>query len=119
MPIACIATDWIADELAGNGSYSTFRTGLYRADEDIEVMREGLPDIHLWFAGEHCAPFVSLGTVTGAYWSGEAVGKRIADAYGVATIGDDGKLQEIQDIVSTDGAKEVNIRGFGDKALEK
>ena len=46
-------------------------------------MREGLVGRSLWFAGEHTAPFVALGTVTGAYWSGEAVGKRIADAYGM------------------------------------
>ncbi|XDG04318.1 hypothetical protein ABKA04_003933 [Annulohypoxylon sp. FPYF3050] len=35
----------------------------------------------LWLAGEHTAPFVALGTATGAYWSGESVGKRIAQAY--------------------------------------
>lgn len=28
-------------------------------------------------AGEHTAPFVALGTVTGAYWSGEGVARRI------------------------------------------
>jgi hypothetical protein len=44
-------------------------------------MREGLPSRGLWFAGEHTAPFVALGTVTGAYWSGESVGQRIAKAY--------------------------------------
>lgn len=51
-------------------------------DHDIEALREGCPDRGLWFAGEHTAPFIALGTVTGAYWSGEAVARRIAAAYG-------------------------------------
>lgn len=118
IPVSSLATNWVLDELAGNGSYSTFRTGLKEGDKDIEVMREGLPSRSLWFAGEHTAPFVALGTVTGAYWSGEAVGKRIADAYGMGGgTGIDGL--SLQTKASTDGAKEVNVRGFVDKALEK
>lgn len=54
-----------------------------RLDKDIEALREGCPDRGVWFAGEHTAPFVALGTITGAYWSGEAVGRRIAAAYGI------------------------------------
>jgi hypothetical protein len=108
----------VADELAGHGSYTTFRTGLERGDEDIEIIREGLMDRKLWFAGEHCAPFVALGTVTGAYWSGEAVAKRIAQIYGM-TAGNLGNLSEVKDIINTDGAKELNVRGFADRALEK
>ncbi|KAI1196914.1 FAD/NAD(P)-binding domain-containing protein [Nemania serpens] len=81
-PVACYATEWLQDDLAGNGSYSNFQVGLEEGDRDIEMMREGLPDRGLWFAGEHTAPFVALGTVTGAYWSGESVGKRIVQAYG-------------------------------------
>lgn len=81
-PISCIATNWVADELSGYGSYSNFQTGLQQGDKDIEVMREGLPDRGLWFAGEHTSPFVALGTISGAYMSGEDVGKRITDAYG-------------------------------------
>ncbi|KAI1345052.1 FAD/NAD(P)-binding domain-containing protein [Xylariaceae sp. FL0016] len=80
-PSACFATEWLQDELAGNGSYSNFQVGLQEGDKDVEIMRDGLPDRGLWFAGEHTAPFVALGTVTGAYWSGESVGKRIAQAY--------------------------------------
>jgi len=53
--------------------------GLTEADRDIEVMREGVPSEGVWIAGEHAAPFVALGTVTGAYWSGEGVGRRILD----------------------------------------
>jgi hypothetical protein len=77
----CYATDWLRDELAGNGSYSNFQVRLKEGDEDVRVLREGLPDRGLWFAGEHTAPFVALGTATGAYWSGESVGRRIAEAY--------------------------------------
>lgn len=81
IPVAWYATDWVLDPLAGNGSYSNFQTGLVEGDKDIEIMREGLPDRGLWFAGEHTAPFEGLGTVTGAYWSGERVARRIAEAY--------------------------------------
>ncbi|KAI2625737.1 FAD/NAD(P)-binding domain-containing protein [Hypoxylon sp. NC1633] len=80
-PTGCYATEWLNDELAGNGSYSNFQVGLEEGDEDIKVMREGQPDRGLWLAGEHTSPFVALGTATGAYWSGESVGKRIAQAY--------------------------------------
>lgn len=52
-------------------------------DKDIEALREGAPERRLWFAGEHTAPFIALGTVTGAWWSGEGVAKRILSAYGV------------------------------------
>ncbi|KAI1125151.1 FAD/NAD(P)-binding domain-containing protein [Nemania abortiva] len=89
-PVGCYATDWLQDNLAGNGSYSNFQVGLAEGDKDIETMREGLPDRGLWLAGEHTAPFVALGTVTGAYWSGESVGKRIAQAYGRGTNGGNG-----------------------------
>jgi hypothetical protein len=118
IPVSVLATNWVTDELSGYGSYTTFRTGLERGDEDIEIIREGLTDRNLWFAGEHCAPFVALGTVTGAYWSGEAAAKRIAQIYGM-TAGDLRNLSETQDMVNTDGAKELNVRGFADRALEK
>ena len=78
-PTAFFATDWEGDELAGNGSYANFMAGLTEADRDIEVMREGVPSEGVWIAGEHAAPFVALGTVTGAYWSGEGVGRRILE----------------------------------------
>ncbi|POR37256.1 Putative polyamine oxidase 4 [Tolypocladium paradoxum] len=81
-PTGCLATAWLRDELAGFGSYSNFQVGLEEGDADVETMRAGLPAKGLWFAGEHTAPFVALGTATGAYWSGESVGRRIAEAYG-------------------------------------
>lgn len=81
-PSCAYATTWLADDLAGNGSYANFQVGLAVGDEDIQVMREGWPAAGVWLAGEHTAPFVALGTATGAYWSGESVGRRLAEAYG-------------------------------------
>lgn len=82
-PINVFATDWLHDDLAGNGSYSNFQVGLTDGDGDVKAMREGVPDKGLWFAGEHTAAFAALGTSTGAYWSGEAVGRRIAQKFGL------------------------------------
>lgn len=74
-------------------------------------MREGLTERGIWFAGEHVSPFVALGTVTGAWWSGEGVAGRIAGAYGVGVVeeGDEGIEKE-----GEEGSKEVNFRSFGD-----
>lgn len=83
VPTAVLATAWAVDKFAGYGSYSNFQVGLEDGGRDIEVMRHGMPERRVWFAGEHTAPFVASGTTTGAYWSGEAVGKRIARAYGL------------------------------------
>ena len=89
VPTAVLATNWQNDELAGNGSYTNFTTH-YRGgplkgdpaiDDGVRAMRHGLPERCLWFAGEHTAPFVALGTSTGAYWSGEAVATRIMEKY--------------------------------------
>ncbi|KAH7132347.1 hypothetical protein B0J11DRAFT_224632 [Dendryphion nanum] len=82
-PEKLLATAWANDELAGFGSYANFQTGLENGDKDVEAMRRGLPERGLWLAGEHTAPFVALGTATGAYWAGEGVAKRIAKAYGL------------------------------------
>ena len=52
-------------------------------EDDIRALREGVPARGLWLAGEHTAPFVALGTLTGAYWSGEAAGMRVLAANGM------------------------------------
>jgi predicted NAD/FAD-dependent oxidoreductase len=88
-PKAVLATAWANDELAGYGSYTNFQVGLKEGDKDVEVLRKGVPERGLWVAGEHCAPFVALGTVTGAWWSGEGVAKRVLRAYGLDS--EDGK----------------------------
>jgi hypothetical protein len=82
-PSGAIATDFLHDELSGNGGYTNVQIGLEEGDKDIKVMRQGLPERGLWLAGEHTAPFVALGTTTGAYWSGEAVARRIAELHGL------------------------------------
>ncbi|KAF2792339.1 amine oxidase [Melanomma pulvis-pyrius CBS 109.77] len=102
-PFAILATVWANDELAGYGSYSNFQTGLEHGDQDIEIMRRGLPERGIWFAGEHTAPFVALGTVTGAYWAGEGVAKRIVRAFGLEEKGE-GNEDENEDVMGN-GAK--------------
>ncbi|RVX72118.1 hypothetical protein B0A52_04716 [Exophiala mesophila] len=84
-PASFLITQWQNDKFAGHGSYSNFQVGLERGDEDIEVMRDagGLTDQGIWFAGEHTAPFIAIGTTTGAYWSGAAVARRICSSYGI------------------------------------
>lgn len=77
-----LATGWENDEFSGYGSYSNFPTGTERLDEDVRVLREGCTERGLWFAGEHTAPYEGLGTVTGAWWSGEKVAGRICDMLG-------------------------------------
>ena len=88
-PTSFLMTTWQADPYAGHGSYSNFRVGLEHADTDIECMRDagGLTDQGLWLAGEHTAPFIALGTTTGAYWSGEGVAKKICRKYGIKVVG--------------------------------
>lgn len=89
-PRAVLATNWQNDELAGYGSYMNFKTtekntegeSNFRLDDDIRALRQGMPERGIWLAGDHTAPFVALGTLTGAYWSGESVGMRIIRAYG-------------------------------------
>jgi hypothetical protein len=89
-PKAVLATNWQNDRLAGCGSYMYFQVrkeprkgeAEVKLQEDIEALRWGVPERGIWLAGEHTAPFVALGTSTGAYWSGESVGMRILRAYG-------------------------------------
>lgn len=89
IPSAVLATNWQNDDLAGNGSYTNFQVSSDKGgqgallDADIRLMRAGMPKRGIWFAGEHTAPFVALGTSTGAYWSGESVGVKILVARGL------------------------------------
>ena len=100
IPTAALATNWQNDELAGWGTYMNFQVREHadaangetkeeeeeedvRLEDDIRALREGVPARGLWLAGEHTAPFVALGTLTGAYWSGEAAGMRVLAANGL------------------------------------
>lgn len=90
VPTALLATQWQKDVYAGNGSYCNFQVGLTEADRDIEVMRSGDgigPRRGLWFAGEHTAPFVALGTTTGAFWSGERIANFVCEGLGLGSVG--------------------------------
>ena len=88
VPKGFLATNWQNDEFAGYGSYANFQVSHsdkeILLDENIKTMRKGAPERNVWLAGEHTAPFVALGTTTGAYWSGEAVARRILSVYGMA-----------------------------------
>ncbi|KAL8778661.1 MAG: hypothetical protein Q9213_007309 [Squamulea squamosa] len=79
-PFRFLATEWCNDEFAGNGCYSNFQAGMSDAARDVEVIRHGMPEQHVYFAGEHTAPFDGLGTVAGAYNSGEKIAKRIVES---------------------------------------
>ncbi|KAI4245604.1 MAG: hypothetical protein L6R40_002405 [Gallowayella cf. fulva] len=100
-PTHALATNWQNDEFAGYGSYSNFqisdpeKDGMVALDKDIEALREGMPERRLWLAGEHVAPFVALGTVTGAWLSGEKVARRILGEYGVHEKGFVGDMADV------------------------
>ncbi|KAJ5493053.1 hypothetical protein N7539_001799 [Penicillium diatomitis] len=89
-PTGVLATQWQKDPYAGNGSYCNFQIGLTQADKDIVTLRTGAgvgPERGLWFAGEHTAPFVALGTTTGAYWSGERAAVQICEKLRLGNVG--------------------------------
>ncbi|KAL8917873.1 MAG: hypothetical protein Q9208_007695 [Pyrenodesmia sp. 3 TL-2023] len=113
VPVDALATDWSHDEFAGWGSYSNFQTsekGVVELDRDIEALRWGAPERGLWFAGEHTAPFVALGTVTGAWWSGEKVARRILRAYGL-----DGEEEQEKEVIEEAGGKAEGREKVGAK----
>jgi hypothetical protein len=106
-PIAFLATQWQRDPFAGHGSYTNYQVGLEAGDVDIETMRHGCPERALWFAGEHTAPFIALGTTTGAYWAGEGVARRICRAYGVTMpVEIEGEIEIEIEMVEDDGVED-------------
>jgi len=81
-PLEFMSTDWQDDKFAGFGSFANLPIGSGDCPQHFEALREGLgEDRGIWFAGEHTSPPGGLGTVTGAYWSGEEVAKRVARRY--------------------------------------
>ncbi len=83
-PTGCLTTDWLHDKFAGNGSYTHFAVGLEDGAKAISIIRDGMgADRNIWFAGEHTAPDIVLGTIVGAYWSGERVARTIREQYGL------------------------------------
>ncbi|KAF3124713.1 hypothetical protein TWF703_011219 [Orbilia oligospora] len=83
IPRDYVATNWLNDEYAGNGSYTNFPVGLMDGVEDVRVIEEGIEEKRLWFCGEHTAPLLGLASVSGAYWAGEVAAKRCLRAFGV------------------------------------
>ncbi|KAL4906182.1 hypothetical protein BDW74DRAFT_190231 [Aspergillus multicolor] len=87
-PTSILATTWQSDPYAGNGSYANFQIGLTDGNRDIETLRAGMGlDRGIWFAGEHTAPFVALGTTTGALWSGERAAGQVCALYRLGRVG--------------------------------
>ncbi|KAK7698481.1 hypothetical protein SLS64_012473 [Diaporthe eres] len=83
-PTRFLATDWQNDEFAGFGSFTNFTVGQEDGARDLQVLREGLGiERGVWFAGEHVAPTKGIGTVMGAYQSGEYVAKAIIGSFKV------------------------------------
>jgi len=96
IPKSFLVTQWQNDRFAGNGSYCNFQVGLEYGDDDILAMRwsSGMgPEKGLWLAGEHTAPFIALGTTTGAYWSGEGIATDICERYGIAKAEDPSEVE--------------------------
>jgi len=122
IPKQFLATNWQSDEFAGYGSYTNFQVSHgdkdILLDKNIKTMRNGAAERHIWFAGEHTAPFAALGTVTGAYWSGEHVAQRILTVYGMLDKEDkQGVTGESESTVSdgnNEGADslEVEVKGI-------
>lgn len=75
-PSEMVSSSWSTDELS-LGSYTTFKTRCESGAEDIDTMRKGMPEAGVWLAGEHTAPLDGVGSVYGAYASGEAVAERL------------------------------------------
>ena len=74
-----MSTDWQGDKFAGFGSFTNLPIGSGECLQHFEALGEGMGETRgVWFAGEHTSPPGGLGTVTGAYWSGEQVAKKVA-----------------------------------------
>jgi hypothetical protein len=85
VPNGFLMSEWQNDKFAGNGSFPDYQIGLEDGAHDIEVMRQGMGlERGIWFAGDHTAPVAGLGTVAGAYSSGERVAGDIGRLYGMS-----------------------------------
>jgi hypothetical protein len=116
-PSSFLATTWQSDKFAGYGSYTNYQVGLEEGDEDILAMRKGAglsEERGVWLAGEHTAPFVALGTTTGAYWAGEGVARRIARLYGMkCDVSTDGFTEEADEAIKE--LAKGNYKAFEEK----
>lgn len=58
-PLRFLATEWSQDEFAGYGSYCNFQTGMKDAAHDVEAIRHGMPEEHIYFAGSFHFEFLT------------------------------------------------------------
>ncbi|KEF58422.1 uncharacterized protein A1O9_06348 [Exophiala aquamarina CBS 119918] len=119
IPKSFLMTQWQNDKFAGNGSYCNFQVDLEHGDKDILAMRWSCgmgAEKGLWLAGEHTAPFIALGTTTGAYWSGEGVATDICERYGIAKAEDSCEVEQQGQKKDVTSAKEngdaANLNGL-------
>ena len=83
-PSEYLLTDWQNDRLAGYRSFANLPVGSGDCARPSEALRNGMGDDRgIWFAGEHTSPPGGLGTIAGAYWSGEYVARRVARRHGI------------------------------------
>lgn len=82
-PSQYMSTDWQGDKFAGYGSFANLPVGSGDCAQHFETLREGMGDDRgIWFAGEHTSPVGGVGTVHGAYWSGEEVARKVVNRCG-------------------------------------
>ncbi|KAF8467200.1 hypothetical protein BDZ91DRAFT_782539 [Kalaharituber pfeilii] len=82
-PTHVLTTSWCEDALSGWGSYTNFPVGLTEGIEDVEALvGVGGGDYPLWLAGEYASPLKALGTVAGAWWSGEGAAEEVMRWFG-------------------------------------
>ncbi|RDW86478.1 flavin monoamine oxidase family protein [Aspergillus mulundensis] len=117
IPTSILATTWQSDPYAGNGSYANFQIGLSDGNKDIETLRAGMGlDRGVWFAGEHTAPFVALGTTTGALWSGERAAGQVCALYRLGRVGmgaerDDSLPSGVAEHEDSNGTPRERVKG--------
>ncbi|KAI4223594.1 MAG: hypothetical protein L6R36_005303 [Xanthoria steineri] len=81
-PLGFMSTDWQGDKFAGFGSFTNLPIGFGDCLQHFEALRGGMGETRgVWFAGEQTSPPGGLDTVTGTYWSGEQVAKKVARRY--------------------------------------
>ncbi|KAK7204129.1 hypothetical protein BZA70DRAFT_290676 [Myxozyma melibiosi] len=81
-PEKVVWTRWSEDEYAGYGSYTNAMVGLEEGREKLGVLRTGMGGRGVYFAGEHCADELQIGTVGGAVMAGEQAAERCLSGRG-------------------------------------
>lgn len=116
VPLEIEATEWSKDKWAGYGSYSNFQVGLHSGEEDIRCLRAGTADRMLWFAGEHTSPVLGLGSVSGAYWSGEDAAARVIGRFESSVGSPSGDRANERCLATGPDPRDGTINGNGPKA---